>query len=587
LTNEKAYLLGKFARVALGTPHIDYNGRYCMSSAAAAANRAFGIDRGLPFPVADLADTETLVLWGANPADTMPPLMTWVERRRGALVVVDPRRTATAAVADQHLQPVPGSDMAVALGLLRLAWDTDVVDEKYLRARTRGWEEVRDSLGEWTPEEVERHSGISPAELRGLLQALAQPASAILLTGRGPEQQSKGVDTVGALINLMLALGRVGKPASGWGCLTGQANGQGGREHGQKADQLPGYRSIDGPLGRAHVARIWGIRPDELPGAGLSAVEMLAGIGSPGGIRAMVVVGSDVASASPDANQVAARLRSLETLAVLDSYMTATADLAGFVLPVAVWAEEEGTLTNLEGRVLRRRRAVSPPEGVRDDLQVLCALAARLGHAGQFSYSGAEGVYDELRLASAGGPADYSGITYARLDAPGGRSGPGIAWPCPTSDHPGTPRLFESRFAHPDGRARMVAVAWRPSAEAPDAEFPVWFTTGRLREHYNTGGQTRRIPSLLERAAEPFLQMHPLLARRVGCVDGEPVLAESRRGRARFRCRVSADIRPDTVFAPFHWGGETCANLLTSPALDPISRMPEFKVCAVRLVAGE
>jgi assimilatory nitrate reductase catalytic subunit len=581
LTNEKAYLLGKFTRVALRSANIDYNGRYCMSSAAAAQTRAFGVDRGLPFPVADIAKTKTLVLWGANPADTMPPLMSWVEKMQaagGTLVVVDPRRTATAEAADLHVQPVPGTDLALALGLLHLADVTDAVDHHYLRDRTTGWQKVQESVVTWRPGRVENVTGVKKAQLSLLFNALAHPHSSMMLSGRGPEQQSKGVDTVTAMINLMLALGRVGRPASGYGCLTGQANGQGGREHGQKADQLPGYRSIANPHHRAAIAEVWGIEPSDLPAAGTSAVEMLTGIGSPGGIRGLLVFGSDLAVASPNSSRIGDRLKQLELLVVADSVPNQTADLAHVVLPVTQWAEEEGTITNLEGRVLRRRRAIAPPPGVRTDLDVLIALAERLGQADKFRFPSSQAVFDELRRASAGGRADYSGITYQRLDAE-----QGVFWPCPSTEHPGTPRMFARHFAHPDGRARLVAVAYRPTSEPPDPDYPLYLTTGRYREHYNSGNQTRQLGRLLQTKPTPLLQVHPNVADDLGVTDGSTVVAESRRGSATFQVEITTDIRPDTVFAPFHWGGSQSANLLTNAALDPDSKMPEFKNCAIRV----
>jgi assimilatory nitrate reductase catalytic subunit len=581
LTNEKAYLLGKFTRLALRSSNIDYNGRYCMSSAAAAQNRAFGIDRGLPFPVSDIAETKTLVLWGANPADTMPPLMLWIEKMRaadGKLVVVDPRRTATAETADVHIQPVPGTDLAVALGLLRLADEEEALDRDYLKRRTIGWDEVRESLAGWTPARVAAVTGVEESLQRELLRLLARSPSSMLLTGRGPEQQSKGVDTVSALINLMLALGRVGRPASGYGCITGQANGQGGREHGQKADQLPGYRSIIDPSARRVIADVWGFDPDDLPGAGQSAAEMLAGIGSPGGIRGLLVFGSDLTVASPDATATRERLKRLDLLVVADAALNGTADLAHVVVPITQWAEEDGTTTNLEGRVIRRRRAVEPPSGVRTDLEVLSALAEKLGEGDRFRFGSAEDVFDELRRASAGAPADYSGVTYQRLETE-----PGLFWPCPSVDHPGTPRLFTEDFAHPDGRARMTAVEYRAAAEQPDSEYPLYLTTGRCREHYNSGSQTRRLERLARAVPVPRLQLHPAVACELGVAEGSAVVVESRRGSSVFEVNITEDIRRDTVFAPFHWAGDRSVNLLTVAALDPISKMPEFKVCAVRV----
>ncbi|MGH9305678.1 MAG: molybdopterin-dependent oxidoreductase [Acidimicrobiales bacterium] len=581
LTNEKAYLLGKFARVALGTANIDYNGRYCMSSAAAAQNMAFGLDRGMPFPVSDIAETDVLVLWGSNCADTMPPIMQWLDRQRacgGRLIVVDPRSTATAQIADLHLQPVPGSDLAVANGLLHLAVAEGLIDTDYIEARTTGWDQVRHSVRDWTPAQVQRVAGIPERALRQTVEAIAGATASMLLSGRGPEQQSKGTDSVLALINLMLAMGKVGRPASGYGCITGQGNGQGGREHGQKADQLPGYRSITDGADRAAIARVWNVHPDTLPGAGNSAVDMIESIGSDGGLRGLVVAGSNLAVASPDARRVAERLGRLDCLAVLDSFANDTTALAHVVLPVAQWAEEDGTVTNLEGRVIRRRGACRPPPGVRTDIEVLCGLAERLGQAAGFRFSGPEEVFAELRAASAGGRADYAGISYDRID-----SSHGVFWPCPTNDHPGTPRLFTERFAHPNGRARFVPVAYRPAAEAPDSDYPLYFTTGRYREHYNSGAQTRRVGRLQQARPEPRLQLHPILAKSLMLSDDGMVEVESRRGKACFKAHIDAGIRPDTVFAPLHWDGSQAANLITIAALDPISRMPEFKVCAVRI----
>ncbi|MDQ6838510.1 MAG: nitrite reductase small subunit NirD, partial [Actinomycetota bacterium] len=314
LTNEKAYLLGKFARVALGTANIDYNGRYCMSSAAAAQNVAFGIDRGMPFPVSDIAEADVVTLWGANPADTMPPLMQWLDEqhgRGGQLIVVDPRRSVTAEGAQLHLQPNPGTDLALALGLLHLAVDGDLIDPGYIEDRTRDWDRTRETVSEWRPGRVEAVTGIAQGDVHRAIGLIAGAPASMLLTGRGPEQQSKGTDTVLALTNLMLALGKVGRPGSGYGCITGQGNGQGGREHGQKADQLPGYRSITDPADRAAVAAVWDIDPADLPTRGLSAVELLDSIGNDAGVHALVVVGSNLAVASPDSSRVSERLGQL------------------------------------------------------------------------------------------------------------------------------------------------------------------------------------------------------------------------------------------------------------------------------------
>ncbi|NYJ07971.1 molybdopterin oxidoreductase family protein [Petropleomorpha daqingensis] len=578
LTNEQAYAFGKFARVALRTSAIDYNGRFCMSSAAGAANRAFGLDRGLPFPLSDLAEADVVVLVGSNPADTMPPAMQWFDagRERGAQhIVVDPRRTATARNAALHLQPLPGTDLALANGLLHIALAEGLVDEEYVGERTTGVEEVRAGVAAYWPDRVERLTGVPVADQRRTVFALARAEKAIVLTARGAEQHRSGTDTAQAWINLALALGLPGRPGSGWGTVTGQGNGQGGREHGQKADQLPGYRSLADPAARAQVAAVWGIDPDDLPRPGRSAYELLDGLGTPGGVRALLVLASNVAVSAPDARRVMSRLADLDFLVVSDFFLSETAQLADVVLPSAMWAEEDGTMTNLEGRVIRRRRALAPPEGVRDDLQLLAELADRLGVSG---FSGdAETVFEELRRASAGGAADYSGISYRRIDEE-----QGIFWPCPSDDHPGTPRLFTERFAHPDGRARFVRVEHVPAHEETDRDFPYVLTTGRVLAQYQSGTQTRRSRSLQLVAPLPRAELHPDLARRHGIGPDDVVELTTRRGTARFAAAVTDAIRPDVVFAPFHWGGGSSANALTDAgALDPTSKMPPFKTCAV------
>ncbi|RCH69296.1 nitrite reductase [Streptomyces sp. SDr-06] len=581
LTNEKAYALGKFARVVLGTSQIDYNGRFCMSSAAAAHQRAFGVDRGLPFPLADVARTGCVILAGSNLAETMPPAVRHLRELRengGRLIVIDPRRTKTAEQADLHLAPRPGTDLALALGLLHLVVAEGRVDEEFLRERTTGWEAARAAVMAHWPEYVERITGVPVPRLRAAVAMFCDAPDGMVLTARGAEQHAKGTDTVGAWINFCLATGRAGRPLSGYGCLTGQGNGQGGREHGQKADQLPGYRKLTDPAARAHVAGVWGVEADALPGPGRSAYELLDALG--GEVRALLVMGSNPVVSAPRASHVEGRLRALDFLVVADVVLSETAALADVVLPVTQWAEETGTTTNLEGRVLLRRAALAPPEGVRSDLQVLNSLAEQLGRevtAKGFPIDPEE-VFEELRRASAGGAADYSGISYARIEAEDG-----VFWPCPEEAHPGTPRLFLDRFATEDGRARFVEVTHRGPDEETDAAYPVVLTTGRVLAQYQSGAQTRRVPGLNAAAPGAYVEMHPLLAGRIGVGDGDAVTVTSRRGRATAPARVTTAIRSDTVFMPFHWAGEGRANNLTNPALDPVSKMPEFKVCAVRV----
>ncbi len=587
LTNEKAYQLGKFARVVLGTRHIDYNGRFCMSSAAAAGNRAFGIDRGLPFPVEDIDRAQAVLLLGSNVADTMPPFVQHLSGARdaGGLVVVDPRVSATAALTGEgsglHLQVLPGADLPLLLGILHVVVAEGWVDEAYLARLTTGWDDVRRSVAAWWPARVAARTGVAEGDLREAARLLADASphrgggGAMVLTGRGAEQHTDGTDTVTAAINLALALGLPGRPASGYGCLTGQGNGQGGREHGQKSDQLPGYRSIEDPDDRLHVAAVWGVPPDSLPGKGVPAVELLGKLG--GEVRALMVHGSNPVVSAPDAREVRRRLGDLDLLVVCDFVPNETTALADVVLPVTQWVEEEGTMTSLEGRVLRRRQLLAPAGEARNELEVLADLALLLDSPVTLDRAPSL-VFDELARASAGGRADYSGLSHDTFedDSP-------QFWPMAPSS---TPRLFASGFAHPDGRARMVPVAASGPADDLREDAPVYLVTGRVLAHYQSGAQTRRVSALNRTAPESFVELHPQLALRLGIDAGDPVRVTSSRGEATASARVTRNIRPDTVFMPFHWSGEALVNAVTNDACDPVSGMPEFKVCAVSVASA-
>ena len=583
LTNEKAYMLGKFARLALRTSRIDYNGRFCMSSAAAAGNRAFGVDRGLPFPVTDLDSASVILMLGSNVAETMPPFVQHLQGARdaGGLIVVDPRRSATAAFTGDgggiHLQPTPGTDLALLLGISHVVVHEGLADTSYIEANTKGYAAVVRTLNAFWPERVQSITGVPATLIRETARRLAQGArsgGSYILSGRGVEQHVDGTDTATAAINLSLLLGLPGSARSGYGTLTGQGNGQGGREHGQKADQLPGYRKITDPAARAHIAKVWGVDESLIPGAGLPAVELLKSLGKPDGVRCLFVHGANVVVSAPDTNAVTQGLRSLDFLVVCDFFMSETAVEADLVLPVTQWAEEEGTLTNLEGRVIRRRKALTPPPGVRTELWLMARLAEMLEAPSMFS-DDPETVFEELRLASAGGLADYSGIDYAMLDR-----GEAAYWPYPVGSQ-GTPRLFADGFAHADGRAVMVPVTPSKRAVRSFADDSLALATGRLLEHYQSGAQTRRVSELLGSQPQAKLLIHPGTAAARGIADGDYATVTNQRGEVLCRAELSNSVRPDTVFLPFHFPGQENANRLTEAVTDPISGMPEFKTSRV------
>ena len=582
LTNEKAYLLGKFARVVLRTANIDYNGRFCMSAAAVAGARAFGIDRGLPFPLEDLPGAETILITGGNPAETMPPIMQYFDTQRargGKLIVSDPRRTATARLADLHLQLTPGTDAALARGLLHVAIRDRLIDRAFIAQRTTGWEAVRRNAAAYWPDRVERETGVPAAQIVQAAHMLGEAATAIILSGRGTEQQSQGVQNALAFINLALALGQAGRKHCGWGCLTGQGNGQGAREHGLKCDQLPGYRRLDDARARDEIARVWDIDPDTLPPPGLHATAMIGSLGEPGGIQGLLLMGSNLLVSAPASGGLGGRLDRLELFVACDLFLNESSERADIVLPVTQWAEESGTMTNLEGRVLRRARAAIPPEGVRGDIDILADLATRLGGARHIPAT-PEAAYDELRRASAGGVADYGGISLERIAAE-----EGVFWPCRDAGAPDARRMFLSRFGHDDGRARFTA-ATGSASEMSDARFPLYLSTGRVLAQYQTGAQTRRVPELAQAEPGAFVEIHPDTASLSGIVEGAGALLTTQRGSGVFRARLTRDIRRDTLFVPFHWGGEASVNRLTSDAIDPIAKIPQYKLCAVRLEAA-
>ncbi len=577
LSNETVYLLGKFARLALGSANIDYNGRYCMSSAAAAQNTVLGMDRGLHFPLADIEKSKCILLVGANIAECLPPIAAFVRRarRRGAkVVVVEPRVNETSQLADLHLKARPGSDLALALALLHEVQLQNGVDHEYLRARCTGWEQALEAVKGCDAEWAEGLTGVPAADIRQAAGWLWTAKPSVILTGRGAEQHTKGPETVMAFLQVALAVGQVGTPSGGFGTLTGQGNGQGGREHGQKADQLPGYRNIENSLDRQAVARVWGIEAAQLPGKGLSAQELFQARNADR-VRGMWVMASNPAISAAKSAEVRTTLQGLDFLMVSDIFFSETCQLAELVLPASAYAEEEGTMTNIEGRVVLRRAAVRSPGQARPDWKTLCQMAERLGAGRHFNFGSAEGVFAEFARCTSGGRADYSGMGYAKLER-----NKGLFWPCPDAAHPGSPYLFAERFQHADGKAHMQKLAWRGSAEEPDAEFPFRLTTGRVLQHYLSGNQTRRISVLKKAAPSAFVEVSTATATRLGLKDGAKARVRTRRGELTLKVKLTDGQEDGTLFVPMHYAGQGCVNDLTLDALAPLSKMPEFKTCA-------
>ena len=580
LTNEKSYLVGKFARLALGTANLDYNGRLCMVSAGAANKKALGIDRASN-PWSDIRLADVVFIAGANVAECAPITTSyvWEARDRGAkLIVADPRVTPLARTADVFLGLRPGTDSALMGAILNVLIARDWLDHDFIAAHTEGFEEAAQAVADHTPEWAARVCGVPAARIEQAAELWGTARTGMLLHARGIEHHTKGVENVLSCINLGLATGKYGKPGCGVTTITGQGNGQGGREQGHKCDQLPGNRDITNPEHRAYVASVWGCEESAIPGKGLTAQEIVDAIHA-GEIKGLLSICFNPAVSLPDTNFTAAALDKLEFYAVIEFFLSETAQHADVVLPGSLHEEDEGTSTTVEGRVVKINAAIKPPGEARLDWKILVDLAHRLGRGQYFPYGSTEEIFTELRRASHGGTADYGGITWQRVV-----DEQGVFWPCPTEGHPGTERLYEGgRFYTPNGRAKFHPVRFRPPAEVVDDAYPIWLTTGRVVSQYLSGTQTRRIGPLVEQYPEPLCEMHPQLAARLGVADGDLVRVRSRRGEITLPAAVVATIRPDTVFIPYHWPGRQAANQLTQRALDPVSKIPEYKVSAVAI----
>lgn len=598
LTTEKTYLLGKFARVCLKTPFIDYNGRLCMVSAGAGNKKAFGIDRSAN-PWSDILQAKVIWVAGSNVAECSPITTNyiWQARENGAKVIVqDPRVTPIARTCDLFLPVKPGRDAALFAGVLNLMLEHGWVNEAFIAQHTVGFAEVAAYCRDWTPAKTAAVTGVPEQALRQAAEWWGTAPSSFLMHARGIEHHSNGVQNVLGSINLVLATGRIGRPGCGYATIVGQANGQGGREHGQKCDQLPGWRDIANPEHRKYIAGVWGVAEPEIPGPGVDAYEMFRKIDR-GEIKGLLSICFNPKVSLPDSHFVQRCLEKLEFYAAIDFFLNDTARHADIVLPGSLQEEDEGTVTQVEGRVIKINQAVACPGEARQDWVILQDLARALGRTHGFTFNSPREIFEELRTASKGGVADYSGITYEKID-----ENYGVFWPCYSHDpktgapidHPGTPRLFEpgsynpvargaGPFYFPDGKARFNVAEYRTPVDDVDAEFPIFLTTGRVVSQFLSGTQTRRIGPLVQQYPEPRVEIHPRLAAKLDIRNDDWVATETRRGTIVLRASVVTTIRPDTVFIPYHWAGEKSVNRLTVAAQDPISKIPQYKVCACRV----
>jgi formate dehydrogenase alpha subunit len=517
------------------------------------------------------AETQCFLIIGSNTTEAHPLVASHVleAKERGAkIVVVDPRETQIGRLADLYLRFRPGTDVACINGMMNVIISEGLEDRAFIEERTEGYEELRQLVMEYTPERVEEISSIPADDLRAAARVYATHRPAAILYAMGITQHTTGTDNVKSCANLAMLTGNVGVAGGGVNPLRGQNNVQGACDLGGLPNVYPGYQAVTLPAVKEKFEQAWGVEglSDQV---GLTVTQMVDGT-CEGQVRALYVMGENPMLSDPDLNHVRHCLEQVEFLAVQDIFLTETAELAHVVLPGASFAERDGTFTGTDRRIQRVRRAIEPLGEARADWLIICQLAQRMGAAG-FDFASPAEVTDEIAAVT----PIYGGVSYERLEREGF-----LQWPVPSADHPGTPYLHKGKFSR--GLGRFHAIHFQEAAELPDEEYPFILTTGRLMFHWHTGTMTRRSEKLEQEVSEAYVEMHPDDAARVGLDGSRRVRVASRRGEIELAARVTPRIRPGVVFIPFHFA-EAAANALTHAALDPIAKIPEYKVCAVRV----
>jgi anaerobic selenocysteine-containing dehydrogenase len=584
LVTEEFYALGKLVQLGLGTRNYDGNTTLCMSTAVAGYKRSFGSD-GPPGAYEDFERADVILLIGANVAENHPILCTRIEENRAkALIVVDPRVTKTAMMADIYLPVKPRSDLALINAMLRVVIDEELYDKDFVAAHTTGFEELRASLEPYTLDYVVPITGVDAALIRKTALLYANAKAAFIGWTMGVNHSTKGTETVNAINNLALLTRNIGRPGAAPFSITGQCNAMGTREAGF-ASAIPGYRHFESEMDREEIARLWNVPVERIPTQrGLAYPDIIEGAVA-GKIRALWILGTNPLVSFPNIDVLKHALGNLDFLVVQDGFHpTPTTELADLVLPAAIWGEKEGTYTNSERRVSKVNAAVAPPGEARTDFEIFLRLAERLGCKDELfpGWREPRDAFDEWRRISAGRLCDYSGMTYAELEACGG-----IQWPFPegSSSSPSTTcRLYgDGNFQTANGRARLLPTQWAPFPEQPNAEFPLILNTGRTVEHWHTRTKTGGISILQRMSPRAWLEMNPKDADQLHLQAHDRVEVISARGRvSRVELRVTEIVAPGQVFLPFHFA-ETNANQITQGAFDPISREPNYKQCAVRV----
>lgn len=516
-------------------------------------------------------DSRCFLITGSNTTEAHPLIASHVlkAKERGAkVVVIDPREVQIGQMADLYLHPRPGTDVAWLNGLMYVIISEELADEEFIQNRTEGFEEMWRVVQQYPLERVEEISGIPADALREAARMYATHKPAAILYAMGITQHTTGTDNVKSIANLAMLTGNLGVPGGGVNPLRGQNNVQGACDMGGLPNVYPAYQPVTSPEARAKFEAAWGVQglSDRV---GMTVVEMVHAAGE-GRLHGMYVMGENPLLSDPDIHHTRECLENLDFLVVQDIFPTETTQLAHVVLPGATFAEKDGTFTATDRRIQRVRQAVEPPGEARADWEIICMLAQRLGASG-FEFASPEAVMAEIARVA----PSYGGVTYERLDREGS-----LQWPVPSADHPGTPYLHKEKFTR--GLGKFHAIEFQEAAELPDEEYPFILTTGRMMFQFHTGTMTRRSPKLEQEAPEPYVEMNPEDAARIGLDGARRVRVISRRGEIEIAVRLTERIRPGVVFIPFHYA-EAAANALTHAALDPVAKIPEYKVCAVRV----
>jgi formate dehydrogenase major subunit len=580
-TNEENYLMQKLARQAFQTNSIDNCSRVCHSPSAYALGKALGTGAGTN-PFQDVALSDLILLVGANPTEAHPVYGARIKQAvlSGCkLIVLDPRRTDLARLADLHLPVRPGSNVAVVNAMQHVLIAENLLDHDFIRQFSEGFDEIVRELQPCTPEWAAEISGVPADLIRQAARLYGAAHAAQTLWGLGVTEAAHGSNTVFGLINMALMTGNLGRPGAGTSPIRGQNNVQGASDVGALPNVFSDYRPVTDPNARADHARVWGMDPPT--NVGLRIPDMFDAAHQ-GTLKAMYILAEDVAQSDPNTTHVVGALEHLEFLVVQEIFMNPTAELADVVLPGTTFLEKDGTFTNSDRRIQRVRRAIPPMPGTRVDADIVHEVARRMGV--DFGFADATGRVDVARVMDelASLTPNWAGVSYPRLDREGF-----LQWPCTAPDHPGTDVVHrDGNFLR--GKALFHVTPWQEPGELPDETWPLMLTTGRQLFHYNVGTMTRRTDVVkLAQAQEETLRIHPADARRYGLVDGAPVEVESRRGKVTVRCEVTRATTPGTVFMTFHFP-ESRTNLLISSAADEFTGCPEYKVCAVRVRhAGE